>query len=237
MSYYRQSAYNGTEFTEPLPATEGFTSIFLSGGTAYYRDDGVYGGSVRFTGQAALQHAMAFGSGTLYWRGYFKIDATPTSNRMFIAWEDGSNNPLASLGVDTANKWRLRNASGTTTATSVTTFIPGDWYGILYNFNPTTGAHSARFYTADGTFFEEIVGSGTTGTVARQREGVLQGNNTVAIWLDGTATADTVLTLEGDQVDPNDPEPGDPYRVSPYDGTVDGALQLEDGNGYYTAFD
>lgn len=237
MTTYRLSAYNGTEFMEVSPTTEGFTALFLSGGTAYYRNDGVFGGSVRFTGQAGLQHDLAFASTTLYWRGYFKIDAIPTSNRMFVSWENASSTAIASMGVDTSSKWRLRNASGVTTATSVTTFIPGDWYGILYQFNPTTGAQSARFYLEDGTFFEEIVGTGTPGTVTRQREGVLQGNNTTAIWLDGTATADTVLDLIGDQIDPEDPEPTDPYRVSPYDGTIGGPLQLEDGNGYYSAFD
>lgn len=237
MTIYRQSAYNGPAFVEPNPVTEGFSSLFISGGTCYYQEDGVFGGSARFTGQAAMQHSHSFASTTLYWRGYFKLEDDPTSNRMFLAWENSSNAQLASLGVDTANKWRLRNTSGTTTATSVTTIIPGVWYGILYDFNPTAGTQQARFYDVDGILIETISGGATAGTVARQREGVLQGNNTVAIWLDGTATADEVLTLTGGQIDPEDPEEGDPYRESPYEGTVDGPLGLENGNGYYSAFD
>lgn len=237
MTIYRQSAYNGPEYVEPPAATEGFTSLFLSGGTAYYRTDGMYGGSVRFTGQSAMQHVQAFPSSMLYWRGYFKLEAVPTSNRMFIAWETAASLQLASLGVDTNSKWRLRNQSGTTTATSVTTIVPGTWYGILYDFNPSTGTQRARLYSSDGVFIEEIAGGATTGVAARQREGVLQGDNTTAIWLDGTATANEELTLTGGQVDPEDPEVGDPYRESSYEGTVNGPLGLEGGNGYYTAFD
>lgn len=237
MTIYRQSAYNGTAFTEPAPVTEGFDSLFLSGGTCYYQDDGVFGGSARFTGQSAMQHSRTFATTTLYWRGYFKLEATPTSNRMFIAWENASNLQLASLGVDTANKWRLRNQSGTTTATSVTTIVPGTWYGILYDFNPTSGTQQARIYDAGGALLETMSGGATAGTVARQREGVLQGNNTVQIWLDGTATADEVLTLTGGQIDPEEPGEGDPYRESAYEGTVDGPLGVEGGNGYYSAFD
>jgi len=237
VTVYRQSAYNGTEYVEPNPTVEGFSSLFISGGTCYYRDDGVFGGSARYTGQAGMIHNTAFAASTLYWRGYFKIEGTPTSNRMFIAWETSSGGALASLGVDTNRKWRIRNSTGVTTATSVTQFLPDTWYGILYDYNPVTGSQVARFYDSAGEFIEQISGGATAGAVGRQREGVLQGDNTVAIWLDGTATADTVLTLTGDQVDPETPVEGDPYRETAYEGTADTALGIEGGNGYYSAFD
>lgn len=118
-------------------------------------------------------------------------------------------------------------------ATSVTAFVPDVWYGILYTYDPVTGNQSARFYDVDGVFFEEISGGGTPGLVGRQREGVIQGDNTTAIWLDGTATADQPLTLVEGQVDPDAPVEGDPYRESLYEGTPGGALGLEGGNGYY----
>lgn len=233
MTIFRQSAYNGPAFGVPDPAMEGFTNLVLNGGTAYYQDDGVFGGSCRFTGQAQLEHIRTFPDSTLYWRGYFMAEQNINANRRFMQWTTDNNVLIVSLSVDTDNKWRLRDASNTTTATSVTAFVPGVWYGILYDYNPVTGAQTARFYDVDGVFIEQISGGGTPGEVGRQREGVIQGNNTNAIWLDGTATADQPLTLIEGQVDPEDPEEGDPYRVSPWEGTPGGPLGLEGGDGYY----
>lgn len=238
MTTFRTSAYAGTSGAAINAAAQGGTSIFTSGGAALYATGAKMGSTCgSFSGQASLITDTAYGTGIMYWRGYFKAATTPDSNRMIVDWRDAASASLASLGVDTAGKWRLRNSAGTTTATSVTIMTPGTWYGILYQYDTATGAQSARFYDPAGDFFEEIIGTGTAGTVTQQREGVLQGAATFTCYLDDTATANTVLTLTGPQNDPDGQGPTDPYRTSPYDGLSGAPLGLEDGNGYYSSFD
>ncbi|WP_269939004.1 hypothetical protein [Arthrobacter sp. HY1533] len=239
MTTFRTSAYEGTNSFAITAAAQGGTSVFTgSGGSAVYaagaKADAACG---KFTGQSSLITAATYSATTLYWRGYFKAGSAPDSNRMIVDWRNAAAVTLVSLGVDTTSKWRLRNTSGTTTATSVTVFTANVWYGILYTYNTATGAQSARFYDPDGEFLEEIIGTGTAGTIVEQREGVLQGASTWFCYFDDTSTADTVLMLTGVQVDPDQQGPTDPYRTSPYDGLAGSPLQREDGNGYYSAFD
>lgn len=238
MTVYRTSSYVGSLGAGIAAGSQGGTSMFTSGGgSAVYGSDAKTDATCGlFTGQGALQTSAAY-SGTLYWRGYFKAAGVPDANRMIVDYRNAGATSVVSLGVDTSSKWRLRNTSGTTTATSVTALVPGTWYGILYTYNTATGAQSARFYDPDGIFLEEISGAGTAGTITEQREGVLQGASTWSCSFDDTSTANTVLALTGTQIDPGPSGPGDPYRVSDYDGIPGGPLGLENGNGYLSSFD
>lgn len=237
MATFRTSAYTGTTGATITAAGEGATSSFVSGGSLTYqlaqRPAGTCG---RFYGQGMLITDFVTAGNTLYWRGYLRIPGAPNSNRMICDFRNGSTT-LASLGLDTDGKLRLRNQAGVSTGISVTILDPGVWYGIRYSFDRAGGQQVAYLYGPDGAQIEEISGGATAGPVTQNREGVLQGDNTFYIDLDDTAIADTNLNLTGTQTDPPPQGPTDPYRISSYEGIAGGPLQVEGGNGYYSAFD
>lgn len=238
MTIFRTSPYTGTTGDPINVSGEGGTSSFISGGSMTYRLAQRPAGTCgRYYGQASIFTTASFTANTLYWRGYIRMGALPGSNRMIVDWRSSASASLASLGIDTEGKIRLRNQAGASTAISVTILEPNVWYGIRYVYDRAGGQQTAYLYDAAGYQIEELFGGATTGAIVESREGVLQGDATWYIEFDDTALADTNLNLTGTQIDPPPQGPNDPYRVSSYEGVSGAPLQVEGGNGYYSAFD
>lgn len=240
MTMFRTSSYEGAPDANITAASQEATTVFLGTGStsAKYATGAKRGTSCgRFTGQANIITTQTFPASTLYWRGYYRMVTAPNANRMLVEWQTAAGGSLSSMGIDTTYRIRLRDSGGVTRGTSVSILSLNTWYGLLYTFDSVSGTHSVRIYEPNGDFLEEVIGAGTAGSVGKNREGILQGDTGWYADFDDTAIADTVLELTRDQIDPEEQGPTDPYRTTEYSGTVGGDLQLEEGNGYYSAFD
>lgn len=192
MTTWRTSGYEGSGSIDAI--AEGATSVSTNGGTATYIASSFRGSSAgRYHGQANLTTAAALPD-RMYWRSWVRPVMAVDTNRLIVDFLNASATQ-ASISVDTTQKWRIRNESGTTVATSLTSFSPNQWYGLEWWADRSLGQQQLKIYDNNATLLETLSGACGTLSFTSHREGILQGLATWDLDFDDSALADTVLTV------------------------------------------
>lgn len=192
MTIWRTSSYEGTGSVNA--ATEGGTTIQVNGGSASYVASTFRGTSCgEYTGQVNLTTTLAFPN-KVYWRGWVRPTAAADANRLIVDFMNASVTQ-ASISVDTLQKWRLRNDTGATVATSASSFAVNTWYGLEWWADRSLGQQQLKIYDSSVTLIETLTGACGLLAFTSHREGILQGAATWSLDYDDTALADTVINV------------------------------------------
>lgn len=192
----RFSDYEGTPDAIIGYAEQGFTADYGGVASNYSSTSPVIGATCMTIGGQGGFHYDGTLAARTYWTGWWRSNSTPTSNRLIVDFQAGSSTQ-ASISIDTARKWRLRNQAGVAVQASTITYTDGVWYGMVWWADSSTGTQEMKIYDATGTLLETLSGGCGTTAFTRQREGILQGSNDWSCSYDCTAvdTAPIALTF------------------------------------------
>lgn len=201
----RISDYEGTPNAAIGYAQQGFTSDY-GGVTSYYRTDNPVIGNTCMSifGQGGFIIDATYPNRS-YWTGWWRPDGVPTSNRLIVDFQ-ALNTTQASISIDTAYKWRIRNQSGVAVATSTLSYEIGVWYGMVWWADRSSGQQRLELYSLSGELLDVLTGGCGTSEFTRQREGILQGSNDWGCSYDQTAVGTQPIPLTFPDTDPEEHE-------------------------------
>lgn len=240
MTIWKTSAYEGTNNAAITAVQQNMDSLFLgTGASAVYTNNRHRGNTAgAFQNTAALYISPTIlANDVLWWRGWFKTSITPDGNRQFVEWQTSAEAMVAAVGIDTAGRIRIRRDSSITVGTSITVTDPDTWYGVVWYVDTSDDSQTAMIFAGDGTYLETLTGIIGGGNPEVFREGSLSAQGDFTIFLDDTALANEEIALTGNVEDPPPWTPGDPYRISPYEGEDGAILTVEGASSHYRVWD
>lgn len=202
MTIWRTSTYEGSGAVSV--SGENATTVYVVGGTATYHASTFRGATCgRYDNQISLVTVRGAMAPRVYWRGWVRPVTVPDANRLIVSL-GSADTAQATIAVDTAQKWRLRNETGVTVATSTNAFVTGEWYGLEWWADSTGAGQQLKIYDSSSTLLETLAGACGTLALTRHQEGILQGTTSWVLDYDDTALGDQPLVITA---------PGAPLRT------------------------
>lgn len=180
--------------TSPNPGTNGNKAVWDSDtphtGTRSLRIDG---------GNPATFHILnPYEAGTTlahaYFRCYSRVSALPTAIITFAAIYTATPTLVAGLRMTTTGQLQVRDGTGSTTATSTTTFAANTWFGWEWHLDDAANTQTLKIY--DGTYSDlrETISCAYTGTTTRLQVGnVSAWPNSYSAWYDDIVISDSAF--------------------------------------------